>query len=205
MNKSKDGYKIFYYLIISSFIILLISIIYSNINISKIIFNFNKKVKSNNNQYYFILVLDIEIGISIINIIQTLIFGIYGFFKMKRCFLLVYLFFTIFVFISNILIFNIVLFYYSNQVNLSFYIVSALKEIIHLINIIFIIIVQKYFKSDEKYEKITLKTDNLSEKIFKALAEQQQNILSQNLEKCVDFSQLNIYSEDLNSSDKFSF
>ena len=124
---------------------------------------------------------------------------------MKRCFLLVYLFFTIFVFISNILIFNIVLFYYSNQVNLSFYIVSALKEIIHLINIIFIIIVQKYFKSDEKYEKITLKTDNLSEKIFKALAEQQQNILSQNLEKCVDFSQLNIYSEDLNSSDKFSF
>ena len=205
MNKSKDGYKIFYYLIISSFIILLISMIYSNINISKIIFNFNKKVKSNNNQYYFILVLDIEIGISIINIIQTLIFGIYGFFKMKRCFLLVYLFFTIFVFISNILIFNIVLFYYSNQVNLSFYIVSALKEIIHLINIIFIIIVQKYFKSDEKYEKITLKTDNLSEKIFKALAEQQQNILSQNLEKCVDFSQLNIYSEDLNSSDKFSF
>lgn len=205
MNKSKDGYKLFYYLIISSFIILLISMIYSNINISKIIFNFNKKVKSNNNQYYFILVLDIEIGISIINIIQTLIFGIYGFFKMKRCFLLVYLFFTIFVFISNILIFNIVLFYYSNQVNLSFYIVSALKEIIHLINIIFIIIVQKYFKSDEKYEKITLKTDNLSEKIFKALAEQQQNILSQNLEKCVDFSQLNIYSEDLNSSDKFSF
>lgn len=205
MNKSKDGYKLFYYLIISSFIILLISMIYSNINISKIIFNFNKKVKSNNNQYYFILVLDIEIGISIINIIQTLIFGIYGFFKMKRCFLLVYLFFTIFVFISNILIFNIVLFYYSNQVNLSFYIVSALKEIIHLINIIFIIIVQKYFKSDEKYEKITLKTDNLSEKIFKALAEQQQNILSQNLEKCIDFSQLNIYSEDLNSSDKFSF
>lgn len=205
MNKSKDGYKLFYYLIISSFIILLISMIYSNINISKIIFNFNKKVKSNNNQYYFILVLDIEIGISIINIIQTLIFGIYGFFKMKRCFLLVYLFFTIFVFISNILIFNIVLFYYSNQVNLSFYIVSALKEIIHLINIIFIIIVQKYFKNDEKYEKITLKTDNLSEKIFKALAEQQQNILSQNLEKCVDFSQLNIYSEDLNSSDKVSF
>ena len=205
MNKSKDGYKLFYYLIISSFIILLISMIYSNINISKIIFNFNKKVKSNNNQYYFILVLDIEIGISIINIIQTLIFGIYGFFKMKRCFLLVYLFFTIFVFISNILIFNIVLFYYSNQVNLSFYIVSALKEIIHLINIIFIIIVQKYFKNDEKYEKITLKTDNLSEKIFKALAEQQQNILSQNLEKYVDFSQLNIYSEDLNSSDKFSF
>ena len=205
MNKSKDGYKLFYYLIISSFIILLISMIYSNINISKIIFNFNKKVKSNNNQYYFILVLDIEIGISIINIMQTLIFGIYGFFKMKRCFLLVYLFFTIFVFISNILIFNIVLFYYSNQVNLSFYIVSALKEIIHLINIIFIIIVQKYFKNDEKYEKITLKTDNLSEKIFKALAEQQQNILSQNLEKCVDFSQLNIYSEDLNSSDKVSF
>ena len=205
MNKSKDGYKLFYYLIISSFIILLISMIYSNINIFKIIFNFNKKVKSNNNQYYFILVLDIEIGISIINIMQTLIFGIYGFFKMKRCFLLVYLFFTIFVFISNILIFNIVLFYYSNQVNLSFYIVSALKEIIHLINIIFIIIVQKYFKNDEKYEKITLKTDNLSEKIFKALAEQQQNILSQNLEKCVDFSQLNIYSEDLNSSDKVSF
>ena len=205
MNKSKDGYKLFYYLIISSFIILLISMIYSNINIFKIIFNFNKKVKSNNNQYYFILVLDIEIGISIINIMQTLIFGIYGFFKMKRCYLLVYLFFTIFVFISNILIFNIVLFYYSNQVNLSFYIVSALKEIIHLINIIFIIIVQKYFKNDEKYEKITLKTDNLSEKIFKALAEQQQNILSQNLEKYVDFSQLNIYSEDLNSSDKVSF
>lgn len=205
MNKSKDGYKLFYYLIISSFIILLISMIYSNINIFKIIFNFNKKVKSNNNQYYFILVLDIEIGISIINIMQTLIFGIYGFFKMKRCFLLVYLFFTIFVFISNILIFNIVLFYYPNQVNLSFYIVSALKEIIHLINIIFIIIVQKYFKNDEKYEKITLKTDNLSEKIFKALAEQQQNILSQNLEKYVDFSQLNIYSEDLNSSDKVSF
>jgi hypothetical protein len=51
-----------------------------------------------------------------------------------------------------------------------------------------------------KNEKITLKTDNLSEKIFKALSEQQQKLLNEKNENLFDFSNTNILSEDFSLS-----
>jgi hypothetical protein len=148
-----------------------------------------------NNDEYFFIVLDIEGIMSILNIIQNIIFGIYYNLKIKNCFILVFLIFTIFSFISNITTIIIVIFYFSNKVNLIFYILSILKEILYLINIIFISLILKN-KNNLKKEKVILKTDNLSEKIFQALSKQQQKLLEEKNENLIDFSNINIHSED---------
>jgi signal transduction histidine kinase len=148
-----------------------------------------------NNDEYFFIVLDIEGIMSILNIIQNIIFGIYYNLKIKNCFILVFLIFTIFSFISNITTIIIVIFYFSNKVNLIFYILSILKEILYLINIIFISLILKN-KNNFKKEKVILKTDNLSEKIFQALSKQQQKLLEEKNENLIDFSNINIHSED---------
>ena len=76
-----------------------------------------------------------------------------------------------------------------------FYILSIIKEVFYLTNIIFVSIILKTIKTLTN-EKIILKTDNLSEKIFKALSEQQQKLLNDKNENLVDFSNINIRSED---------
>ena len=63
-----------------------------------------------------------------------------------------------------------------------FYILSIIKEVFYLTNIIFVSIILKTIKTLTN-EKIILKTDNLSEKIFKALSEQQQKLLNDKNEK----------------------
>jgi hypothetical protein len=72
---------------------------------------------------------------------------------------------------------------------------SIIKEVFYLTNIIFVSIILKTIKTLTN-EKIILKTDNLSEKIFKALSEQQQKLLNDKNENLVDFSNINIRSED---------
>ena len=175
---------------VSSFF-LIISFIFLNINLYN---TYKNKYYFNNDEYFFI-VLDIEGIMSILNIIQNIIFGIYYNLKIKNCFILVFLIFTIFSFISNITTIIIVIFYFSNKVNLIFYILSILKEILYLINIIFISLILKN-KNNLKKEKVILKTDNLSEKIFQALSKQQQKLLEEKNENLIDFSNINIHSED---------
>jgi len=175
---------------VSSFF-LIISLIFLNINLYN---TYKNKYYFNNDEYFFI-VLDIEGIMSILNIIQNIIFGIYYNLKIKNCFILVFLIFTIFSFISNITTIIIVIFYFSNKVNLIFYILSILKEILYLINIIFISLILKN-KNNLKKEKVILKTDNLSEKIFQALSKQQQKLLEEKNENLIDFSNINIHSED---------
>ena len=175
---------------VSSFF-LIISLIFLNINLYN---TYKNKYYFNNDEYFFI-VLDIEGIMSILNIIQNIIFGIYYNLKIKNCFILVFLIFTIFSFISNITTIIIVIFYFSNKVNLIFYILSILKEILYLTNIIFISLILKN-KNNLKKEKVILKTDNLSEKIFQALSKQQQKLLEEKNENLIDFSNINIHSED---------
>ncbi len=103
----------------------------------------------------------------------------------------------------------IILFYQSDKGDQVLYIISSLKEIAYLIIFIFLAIIHVYYKKQIKEnEKIVLKTDDLSEKIYKALAIQQQKILSQKNENNVDISDITLPSNDyisLNSEKIINF
>ena len=191
MDNNIYHFKCYYLLIKISSSILIILVIFYSIYFENI-FKKNYNLRNNEN---FILILDIEGIISILNIIQTIIFGIFGYLKIKYYFIILFLIFTLFAFISNITAILIIYFYYSSRVNLMFYILSIIKEVFYLTNIIFVSIILKTIKTLTN-EKIILKTDNLSEKIFKALSEQQQKLLNDKNENLVDFSNINIRSED---------
>lgn len=191
MDNNIYHFKCYYLLIKISSSILIILVIFYSIYFENI-FKKNYNLRNNEN---FILILDIEGIISILNIIQTIIFGIFGYLKIKYYFIILFLIFTLCAFISNITAILIIYFYYSSRVNLMFYILSIIKEVFYLTNIIFVSIILKTIKTLTN-EKIILKTDNLSEKIFKALSEQQQKLLNDKNENLVDFSNINIRSED---------
>ena len=128
--------------------------------------------------------------------------------KIKNYYLKIFLILMIFAFIMN-LITVIILFYHSDKGDQVLYIISILKEIVYLIIFIFFAIIHIYYKKQiKKNEKIILKTDDLSEKIYKALAIQQQKILSQKNENTFDISDVTLPSNDyisLNSEKIINF
>lgn len=207
MKKNKFCIIFCHIIIIVVFCFLFLSIIYSNINIYDIIFNYQNISKIN--KYKFLCsFLILEIIVSILNILFTIILGMIINIKIKNYYLKIFLILMIFAFIMN-LITVIILFYHSDKGDQVLYIISILKEIVYLIIFIFFAIIHIYYKKQIKEnEKIILKTDDLSEKIYKALAVQQQKIISQKNENTFDISSITLPSNDyisLNSEKIINF
>ena len=194
-------------IIIVIFCFLFLSIIYSNINIYNIIYNYSNISKLNKYQFLCSFLI-LEIIVSILNILFTIILGMIINIKIKNYYLKIFLILMIFAFIMN-LITVIILFYHSDKGDQVLYIISILKEIVYLIIFIFFAIIHIYYKKQiKKNEKIILKTDDLSEKIYKALAVQQQKIISQKNENTFDISSITLPSNDyisLNSEKIINF
>lgn len=207
MKKNKFCIIFCHIIIIVVFCFLFLSIIYSNINIYDIIFNYRNISKINKYQFLCSFLI-LEIIVSILNILFTIILGMIINIKIKNYYLKIFLILMIFAFIMN-LITVIILFYHSDKGDQVLYIISILKEIVYLIIFIFFAIIHIYYKKQiKKNEKIILKTDDLSEKIYKALAIQQQKILSQKNENTFDISSITLPSNDyisLNSEKIINF
>lgn len=207
MKKNKFCIIFCHIIIIVVFCFLFLSIIYSNINIYDIIFNYRNISKINKHQFLCSFLI-LEIIVSILNILFTIILGMIINIKIKNYYLKIFLILMIFAFIMN-LITVIILFYHSDKGDQVLYIISILKEIVYLIIFIFFAIIHIYYKKQiKKNEKIILKTDDLSEKIYKALAVQQQKIISQKNENTFDISSITLPSNDyisLNSEKIINF
>lgn len=207
MKKNKFCIIFCHIIIIVVFCFLFLSIIYSNINIYDIIFNYRNISKINKYQFLCSFLI-LEIIVSILNILFTIILGMIINIKIKNYYLKIFLILMIFAFIMN-LITVIILFYHSDKGDQVLYIISILKEIVYLIIFIFFAIIHIYYKKQiKKNEKIILKTDDLSEKIYKALAVQQQKIISQKNENTFDISSITLPSNDyisLNSEKIINF
>ena len=207
MKKNKFCIIFCHIIIIVVFCFLFLSIIYSNINIYDIIFNYRNISKINKYQFLCSFLI-LEIIVSILNILFTIILGMIINIKIKNYYLKIFLILMIFAFIMN-LITVIILFYHSDKGDQVLYIISILKEIVYLIIFIFFAIIHIYYKKQiKKNEKIILKTDDLSEKIYKALAIQQQKIISQKNENTFDISSITLPSNDyisLNSEKIINF
>ena len=195
-------------IIIVIFCFLFLSIIYSNINIYNIIYNYSNISKLNKYQFLCSFLI-LEIIVAILNILFTIILGIIIYIKIKNYCLRIFLILILFAFITNLITVNIILFYHSDKGDPVLYIISSFKEIAYLIIFIFFAIIKVYYKKQIKEnEKIILKTDDLSEKIYKALAIQQQKILSQKNENTFDISDVTLPSNDsisLNSEKIINF